>query len=165
MPFRFTWEAGDKGRANNQAIDPRSQTVDQFARLIRGHTPGHAAQHVTVDVLQRHIDIWQYVRRVGDYIQQAVIDIHRVEVHQANPVEPFDLTERLQQLRQHGFAVDIHTPVGRVLSDYDQFAHARSDQLAGFRQNCSCGLLACLPRILGIAQKVHNRSQPSEIFK
>ena len=29
----------------------------------------------------------------------------------------------------------------------------------------SIGLVACLPRILGIAQNVHSRSQPSEIFK
>ena len=29
----------------------------------------------------------------------------------------------------------------------------------------SIGLVACLPRILGIAQNVHSRSQPSEIFR
>ena len=29
----------------------------------------------------------------------------------------------------------------------------------------SIGFVACLPRILGIAQNVHSRSQPSEIFK
>ena len=69
--------------------------------------------------------------RLGDRVDQLVGHVHRVEVHQPDPVETVDLLQLAQQLHQPRFAVQVHAVVGRVLGDDHQFAHAVGRQLAG----------------------------------
>ena len=68
----------------------------------------------------------------GDRVDQLVAEVHRVEVHQPNPVEAFDLLQLAEQLGQPRLAVQVHAVVGRVLGDDDQLADAVGRQLAGF---------------------------------
>ena len=83
-------------------------------------------------MLQRHVDIRQDSFTVSDHIQQFLVDVHRVKVHEPNPVQPFDLVQFDQQLGQTRFAVQVHPVVGRVLGHDDQLADTLLSQLFRF---------------------------------
>ena len=51
--------------------------------------PGHSLQHRITCVLERHINVWQYSLRTGKRIDQSIINVHRVEIHQPDPVKRF----------------------------------------------------------------------------
>ena len=89
-------------------------------------------QHAVVDVLQRHVDVRHDPLRRGDGVDQFVGHVHRVEVHEPNPIEAFDLFQLAKQLGQPRLAVEVHAVVGRVLGDDHQLAHAIGRQFAGF---------------------------------
>ena len=103
---------------------------------------------------------------VGQRLDQLVGEVDRVGVQDANPVDAVDLVQLAEQLGQARPAVEVEAVVGRVLGDDDQLADAVGGQLAGLgHAPSSIGLVTCLPRMPGIAQKVQSRSQPSEIFR
>ena len=55
----------------------------------------------------------------------------RVEVHQPDPLEPFDLLELAEQLHEPRLAVEIHSIVGRILGDDDELLDAVGGELVG----------------------------------
>ena len=59
---------------------------------------------------------------------QRVVDVLRIEIHQANPGQAVDRLQPRQQLRQPRSAVEVKAIEARVLGDEDQFLRAVGDQ-------------------------------------
>ena len=97
----------------------------------------------------------------GDRLDQLVGEVHRVEVHQPDPVEALDLLQLAQQLDQPRLAVQVHAVVGRVLGDDDQLAHAVGGQLAGLGDDFFDRLGGVLAAHLGDRAE---RAQPVAAF-
>ena len=57
--------------------------------------------------------------RLCDDVDQFIRDIHRVEVHEPNPVEAVDFFKLVEKRREPRFAVAVEAVVGRVLGDDD----------------------------------------------
>jgi hypothetical protein len=57
-------------------------------------------EHDVVDVLQRHVDVLGELRVAAQRVHQLGIPLARVGVHDADPLDPVDLGQRLEQRRQ-----------------------------------------------------------------
>lgn len=79
-------------------------------------------------MLKRHIDIGQDSFGLCDCPQKWLVDVHRVEVHQADPIKSFDLIELFKEFSQTGFTEHVDAIVRRILCDDDQFAYAGISQ-------------------------------------
>ena len=102
-----------------------------FFGVAAVHASLHPPQHAVVGMLQRHVEIRHDPLRRGDRVDQLVGYVHRIEVHQANPVEPVDLLQLAEQFDEPRLAVQVHAVVRRVLGHDHQLAHAVGGQLTG----------------------------------
>src|SRR5205823_6683331 len=103
----FAGEAGDEGGSQRQAVDARSQTAKKVFCFGARDAAAHAAEHGVAGVLQRNVDVGQNFAAVGDRIDERIVDVHRIEVHQANPVDAGDLLKLAEQMSQPRLAIEI----------------------------------------------------------
>ncbi len=127
----------------------RDRSFESKVSVSARHAPQHAAEHRVGSVLQGKVEIGQNLAALGDHLDQLVGKIHRIQVHQPNPDDAFDLFEFAQQFGQARLAIEIHAVVGRVLSHDHEFAHSVGRQLAGLGEHFFHGLGRVLAAHLG----------------
>lgn len=84
-------------------------------------------------MLQGHINVGNDFIRFSDMFDERFVDVHRVKVHQANPVDTWHLLQFLQQFCQAAFTIDVAAVVSGVLGDNDQFASTGVGEAAELR--------------------------------
>ena len=129
--FRLAGKAGNERGPQRQSGNPRAQPIQEDLGFFPRCRAAHAAQYVVVNMLQGDVDIRKDFSAAGDHVQKLVGDVHRIEVHQADPFQPFDLFEPLEQVVQPRLAIDVHAVEGRVLGHHDQFPGAVGHQFLG----------------------------------
>jgi hypothetical protein len=132
---RFAREARNERRSHHQIRNVRTQLVEERLGFRTRHAARHATQHRIVGMLKRHVEIRDDLLACSEHRDQLVGDVHWIEVHQANPLDPVDLFQLSQELCQPRFAVQIDAVVGRVLRDDDQLFHAVGRELLRFLHN------------------------------
>jgi hypothetical protein len=78
------------------------QRSTSVAHDLLGVAAAHALQDVGVDVLQRHVEVRGDLRLAGDLQQQPVGDRGRERVVQADPPQPVDLAQPVEQRLEAG---------------------------------------------------------------
>ena len=91
--IRFAREPSDHRRPHDQVVDARSQVAHDFFLQATCGLARHAFEHLVTGMLQWHVDVRQNPFRASKRIDQAIIDVHRIKIHQPNPVNRFDLIE------------------------------------------------------------------------
>ena len=124
-------ERGSQHQIWNQLPHAENLLID--LRLI--DPTRHSPQHHIIGVLQWHIDIGDDFLGGRNCLQQPIVNVHRIEIHQSDPVETVRLIEFFQQFRQSRFAIHVHAVISRILGDDDQFANAFVGQLLGFGEH------------------------------
>ena len=96
----------------------------------------HTGKYGWMRVLERNVEVGEYLRVAGHHVDQPVGDIAGECVHDPDPVDFWDSDGHLFQ--KSGKTVS-HTQVVPVISgilgDQDEFAYAQVLQLAGFVEN------------------------------
>ena len=95
MLVRFAGEPYDEVGAERHAGDPGPDAADQGAGVALGHRPGHGAQLVLRDVLERHIYVRNDTGGARPRLDQPVAPEPRVGVLHADPTETRDSVEGL----------------------------------------------------------------------
>ena len=72
-----------------------------------------------VGVLEWHVDVREDFVRIREVIDQLVVHIHRIKIHQPDPVESVDFFKFNEQFCQPRFSVEIDAIVGGVLGHDD----------------------------------------------
>ena len=83
-------------------------------------------------VLQRQVDIPADFLAFGHRLEHIVGDRRRIEIEQADPVEPFDLVQLAKQPGQRATLAAIDAVEGRVLRDQEQFTDAARGERSRF---------------------------------
>ena len=133
--FRFARETGNECCSQHQVRQHLSHQINLMVHLFLIDASRHSLEHHIVSMLQWHIDVRHNLVASRNRLEQFLIDVHRIEVHQTNPVETFNFVQLFQELRESRFAVKIHPVVGRILSNDNQFANAFGSQLLSFRNH------------------------------
>src|SRR5262245_3440456 len=87
----FAGEAGDKGGSQSQIGNARAEAGKQVFGFGASDAAAHAAEHGVAGMLKRNVDVGEDLVAVGNRIDERVVDVHRIEVHQANPLDAGDL--------------------------------------------------------------------------
>ena len=124
-------EAGDERRPQHEAGNPAPQLREQFLRWPAGDAALHPLEHRVAGVLQRHVEVGDDLRAGSDLVDEAIGEVDRVEVHQADPLDAVHLLELIEQFHEPGLAVEVHAVIGRVLRDDHQLLHAVGGEFAG----------------------------------
>ena len=66
-------------------------------------------------MLHRDIEIREHLRQLRHPLDQLIIDLIRIHIEDADPVETIDLMQPLQQFQQLSGTVKIHAVFGRIL--------------------------------------------------
>ena len=79
------------------------------------------------DMLQRNVDIRHDAPRRSNLIDQCFVDVHWIEVHQADPVEAIHLLEESEDLRSRAKA---QAEYAGLLTSLGRFSEALALQVA-----------------------------------
>ena len=114
----------DHGRAQRDAGHFRPQAGDQRARPRAVHVAVHPLQHPVRNVLQGDVQVAADLGVVRHRDEHVLREIGRIGIMDADPHDPGDRRQALEQLAQRAALVQVQPVVGRVLRDQDQLLHA-----------------------------------------
>src|SRR5512146_1079779 len=119
--LRLVRISDNKGRSESNVRDLILNRPDQFpCCFVRDSSP-HRLEDGVRGVLQRNVeipaDVWVRCHRSENFPRKS----RRIGVHQADPFNAGHAAERLKKLMELPLPVKIQSPVGRVLTDEDQF--------------------------------------------
>ena len=86
-------------------------------------------------MLQRNINILAHLVAFGEGCNQFIRKVIGIQVHNANPLDAFQLVEITQQLRQKQLAGEILAVACGVLRNYNQLLDAVSSKASGLCHN------------------------------
>ena len=124
-------EAGDERRPQHEAWDPAPQFREQLFGRPASHAALHPLQHRVAGMLEGHVEIGNDLRAGRDLVDEAIGEVDRIEIHQADPLDAVHLLEFVEQFHEPGLAVEVHPVVGGVLRDDHQFLHAVGGEFTG----------------------------------
>jgi hypothetical protein len=146
LGFGLAREAGDEGRAHDDLRAGLAPALQALEVALAAGRALHAAQHVGVGMLERHVQIGQHAP--GGHQRQDVVDLRiGIDIVQAHPGamrlgQIAELVAQFAQAGLHGLAVPEAgavlqvDAVGRgVLADDQQFLHPRLEQRTRFVQH------------------------------
>ena len=83
----FPGEASDHCRSHHQPVDPGPQCVQNLFLSGTRCFPGHSFEHRIACMLKRHVNVRQDPLCPGQGIDQTIVNVHGVKIHQPNPVK------------------------------------------------------------------------------
>ena len=95
--LRFTRKSDDEGGSNRQSGNADAEPANQILDMCPRCFPPHRAQHVGMNVLQRHIHIPRHFRVTSNRRDQLVTPVSRMGVEKANPKLSFDACKLIEQ--------------------------------------------------------------------
>ena len=150
--FGFARISDQQGRAQREVGNGLPQFVDQFVSLGLGMASVHGRELVVGDMLEGNVEVFADFGFAGHHFDHLVGESRGVGVVEPDPADAVDAAQGFEQFGQASFAVKVQAVVGRVLCDYDQFAHTPAASFRASSSRVSIGTEAWGPRIRGMAQ-------------
>ena len=113
----------DECRAKHEVGNLVAEFAQELFRRRPVDPPLHPLEHRVAGVLERHVEVGDDLPARGNLFDEPVGEIHRVEVHQPDPLEPLDLLKRVEQFHEPRLAIEVEAVIGRILRDDYELLH------------------------------------------
>src|ERR1035438_5117378 len=129
----FAGEAHDEAGADGDAGNGAADALDQLEENIARSSALHALKDAGAGVLERHVDVLGERGVFGDGVEQALGDLIRIGVEEADPLlgRGVDLREAGEQIGQAVVEPEILAVAGGVLADQVDLADALLEEAGG----------------------------------
>jgi hypothetical protein len=121
-------EADDHVRADPCLRRQRADPVEQPQEALRVAEPAHPAEHGVAGVLERDVEVRRHPRGGRDRLEQPGPELGRLQVGDADPLDPVDGGELGQQRLEQPEVAEVLAVRRGVLAHQEQLAHAISGQ-------------------------------------
>ena len=117
------------------ASAPRADLVEQPEERLAPSEPAHRPQQRRRRVLERDVEVGDDAGHGGHRVEQARADLGRLQVADADPLDPGDSGEVRQDLLEQPEVAEVLAVGGGVLADQEELLDAALPQPAGLRDD------------------------------
>ena len=121
--LRLARKTGDQRRAEEYSRYFLPERSDELPKVGLRRAPVHAFQNTVRSVLDRQVEITADLFLRADRLDELRINLLRVTVENADPVQLLDLTELFEKFMQRFMSVEVKSIECRLLRDQNEFGH------------------------------------------
>lgn len=129
--FALAGQSGYEARPEHYPRYALAQPFEQRPYARARIPPVHAFEDAVVYVLDRYIDVFDYLLLRGDDLYEFFVQLVGVEVVQAYPAQAVDLAELAQEHGKARLPIDVEAVMRQVLGDQDELLIPPLRQSAG----------------------------------
>jgi len=124
----LTGETNHESGAQMDAWHLGADGLDEVVGLLTGDMAMHGRKHGIGNMLEGQIEVFADIGPIAHHRQELHGEIGGIGIMEADPLDPLDIGDTLDELRQSATAIEVETIIGEFLSDDLELLHPHRDE-------------------------------------